>query len=81
VQTLILLFNTIMNTDLPKVSIITICLNSGKCMENTIRNVRSQTYANIEYVVIDGGSRDNTQDTVKKQIPIDQGLSGTGYSI
>ncbi len=54
-----------MNSADPKVSIITICLNSGKYMESTIRNVRSQTYGNIEYVVIDGGSRDNTQETLK----------------
>jgi len=50
---------------IPKVSIITICLNSGKYMESTIQNVRSQTYGNIEYVVIDGGSRDNTQEILK----------------
>ena len=54
-----------MNIIAPKVSIITICLNSGKYMESTIRNVRSQTYGNIEYVVIDGGSRDNTQEILK----------------
>jgi len=54
-----------MNTFEPKVSIITICLNSGKYMESTIQNVRSQTYANIEYVVIDGGSRDSTQEILK----------------
>lgn len=54
-----------MNIDNPKVSIITICMNSGKYMESTIRNVRSQTYGNIEYVVIDGGSRDNTQELLK----------------
>lgn len=40
----------------PKVSIITVCLNSGKFIENTIRSVRGQTYKNIEYIIIDGGS-------------------------
>ncbi len=49
-----------MNTFQPKVSIITVCLNSGKFIENTIRSVREQTYKNIEYIVIDGGNTDNS---------------------
>lgn len=49
----------------PKISIITVCLNSGQYLEDTIRNVRNQTYGNIEYIVIDGGSRDNTKEILK----------------
>ncbi len=50
----------------PKVSIITVCLNSEKFLEETIRSVREQTYKNIEYIVIDGGSTDGTLDKIKK---------------
>lgn len=50
----------------PKVSIITCSLNSGEFMEETILNVRRQTYQNSEYVIIDGGSTDSTLDVIKK---------------
>lgn len=44
----------------PLVSVITSVFNSGHCLEKTIRSVISQPYANIEYIVIDGGSKDET---------------------
>jgi glycosyltransferase involved in cell wall biosynthesis len=44
----------------PKVSIITACFNSEGTIASTIESVLSQTYPNIEYLVIDGGSRDST---------------------
>jgi len=50
----------------PKVNIITVCLNSEKFLEKTIRSVREQTYRNIEYIIIDGGSTDSTLDIIKK---------------
>jgi glycosyltransferase involved in cell wall biosynthesis len=50
----------------PLVSIITVCLNSEKFIENTIRSVCEQTYKNIEYIVIDGGSTDGTTGIIKK---------------
>jgi len=50
----------------PKVSIITVCLNSEKFLEDTIRSVREQTYKNIEYIVIDGGSTDRTTELIKR---------------
>jgi glycosyltransferase involved in cell wall biosynthesis len=49
-----------------KVSIVTICLNSEKTIEDTIRSVVSQTYPEIEYVVVDGGSKDGTLDIIDK---------------
>jgi glycosyltransferase involved in cell wall biosynthesis len=49
-----------------KVSIITVCFNSEKTIEDTFQSVRSQTYSNIEYIVIDGLSDDNTNELVKK---------------
>ena len=49
-----------------KVSIITVCYNSQKTIENTIRSVLTQNYKNYEYIIIDGGSTDNTIKIIKK---------------
>ena len=49
-----------------KVSIITVCFNSSKTIEETIQSVLSQDYPNIEYLVIDGGSIDGTQTIIQK---------------
>ena len=43
-----------------KVSIITVCFNSEKTIERTLKSVLSQTYKNIEYIIIDGLSTDGT---------------------
>ena len=50
----------------PKVSIITVTLNSEKFVERAIISVINQTYGNIEYVVIDGASKDNTVSIINK---------------
>jgi len=49
-----------------KISIITVCLNAGDSLEKTILSVKSQTYTNYEYIIIDGKSIDNTADIIKK---------------
>lgn len=49
-----------------KVSIITVCFNSAKTLEQTIKSVINQSYNNIEYIIIDGGSTDGTLDIIKK---------------
>lgn len=49
----------------PLVTIITVCFNSAKTIEQTFRSVRNQTYDNIEYVVVDGNSSDGTVDLLK----------------
>jgi len=48
------------------ISIITVSYNAIKTIEQTIRSVISQTYENIEYIIIDGGSTDGTVDIIKK---------------
>lgn len=49
-----------------KISIITICFNSVDTIEDTIKSVISQTYNNIEYILIDGGSTDGTHEIITK---------------
>lgn len=49
-----------------KVSIITVCFNSEKTIEDTLKSIQSQTYSNIEYIVVDGLSKDQTNNIVKK---------------
>lgn len=51
---------------LPKISIITVCYNASKTIEKTLDSVRRQTYSNIEHIIIDGASKDNTLEIVKK---------------
>ncbi|MGO4819416.1 glycosyltransferase family 2 protein [Flavobacterium sp. W22_SRS_FP1] len=48
------------------ISIITVVFNGVENIEDTIVSVINQTYDNIEYIIIDGGSTDGTQDIIKK---------------
>ncbi|MCB1324861.1 MAG: glycosyltransferase [Leptospiraceae bacterium] len=50
----------------PLVSIITITLNAEATIPGTIESVRKQTYSNIEYIIIDGGSTDGTLELIRK---------------
>ena len=54
------------NAHPPKFSIITVTFNAGKVLEDTIMSVIAQTYKGIEYIIVDGGSKDNTLDIVHK---------------
>jgi glycosyltransferase involved in cell wall biosynthesis len=49
-----------------KISIITVCYNSANTIEKTFKSVQNQIYKNIEYIVIDGGSKDATLTIVNK---------------
>ena len=49
----------------PKISVITVCLNSENSIGRTIQSLLSQTYTDIEYIVIDGDSKDKTKDIVE----------------
>ncbi len=49
-----------------KLSVVTVVYNDFKHIENTIKSVLEQTYENIEYVIIDGGSNDGTVGVIEK---------------
>ena len=50
----------------PKISVVTINLNRRAELETTITSVLAQSYANIEYLVIDGGSNDSSVELIKE---------------
>lgn len=56
-----------------KVSIITIAFNSVASIERTIQSVLNQSYKDIEYIIVDGASKDGTLDIVKKYEPLFEG--------
>ena len=53
----------------PKISIITAVLNDPQGLLKTIVSIQNQTYANIEYIVIDGGSKQKTIDIIENNHP------------
>lgn len=53
-------------TKFPLVSIITVCYNSVETIEKTVNSVLHQTYPNIEYIIVDGGSTDGTVDVISR---------------
>ncbi|WP_052172470.1 glycosyltransferase family 2 protein [Psychroserpens jangbogonensis] len=52
-------------TEQPLISIVTVVFNGIKYLQQTIDSVANQTYPNIEYIIIDGGSTDGTVDLIK----------------
>lgn len=50
----------------PRFSIITVTYNAGKVLEDTIQSIVTQTYKNIEYIIVDGASTDDTLQIIDK---------------
>ena len=71
------------NRSLPSISIITANLNGGATLERTIKSILEQDYPALEYIVVDGGSRDGSLqilEAFRESIDIlisepDQGIS------
>jgi glycosyltransferase involved in cell wall biosynthesis len=51
----------------PKVSVITVCFNDAKNLQATIASVIGQSYSNVEFIIVDGGSSDSTLDVIRVQ--------------
>ena len=51
---------------LPKISVVTVCLNAADKLETTIVSVLGQSYNNIEYIIVDGKSEDGTGEVLQK---------------
>lgn len=60
------IFKRSISPNLPLVSVVTACLNSAKTIGQCLNSVFSQSYQNIEYIVIDGGSDDGTVGILEK---------------
>jgi glycosyltransferase involved in cell wall biosynthesis len=52
--------------DLPRISIVTPTFNSAAHLEQTIQSVLGQNYANLEYIIVDGGSADGTLEIIQR---------------
>lgn len=65
--------NLYISQKIMKISIITATYNSGKTVGDTLKSVLAQTYHDYELLVVDGASKDNTLEVVKKMEPLFEG--------
>ncbi|MBY7733840.1 glycosyltransferase family 2 protein [Francisella philomiragia] len=56
----------VVNNGYLKFSVITVCYNSEKTIQKTLQSIKDQTYKNIEYIIIDGGSTDRTLEIINQ---------------
>lgn len=59
----------------PLISVVTVVFNDIENLQRTIESIASQTYQNVEHIVIDGGSIDGTLEIIKANLSIDYWLS------
>lgn len=52
-----------------KISIITVCYNSAETIGDTLKSVRKQTYSDVEHIIVDGMSKDNTLAVITAEGP------------
>lgn len=57
----------ILTTNNPRISVVTVCFNAEKCIGKTIDSVVGQTYGNVEYIIVDGNSTDDTLRIVSQK--------------
>lgn len=58
------------NSFLPRITIVTPCFQAGKTIEDTILSIKAQGYPNLEYIVMDGGSNDETLSILQRHSDI-----------
>jgi len=56
---------SIIMDQLPRISIVTPSYNQGEYLEATIKSIINQNYPHVEYIIIDGGSSDNSLEIIK----------------